>query len=266
MPLSIFGIWSPRSSTTWSSCPGGTRTVVSPTSSSIPSLRNAGTIEIRSSGSTSSIVRSPPVVAASAAKLATSTCSGRMRCEPPPSRSTPLMRRMFEPIPSIDAPSPTRKWQRSWMCGSQAAWPTIVSPSASTAAMIAFSVAITDASSRNSRLPFEAVGAEVVGAVELDLDAELHEGVDVRVEPAAADHVAARRRHGRPARSARAAARRAGTRRGSRGRDRVRARSSSRDDVSTRSSFVPLHSTRRRGRRGARPSSRRRGCAARSSA
>ena len=79
MPLSIFGIWPPRSSTTPSVWPGGTRSVDSPTSSSIPSLRNAGTIEIRSSGSTSSIVRSPPVTAARAAKLATSTCSGPIR-------------------------------------------------------------------------------------------------------------------------------------------------------------------------------------------
>ena len=36
--------------------PAGTRSVDSPTSSSMPSLRNAGTIEIRSSGSTSSII------------------------------------------------------------------------------------------------------------------------------------------------------------------------------------------------------------------
>ena len=73
-----------------SSCPAGTRRVLSPTSSRIPSLRKAGTIEIRSSGSTSSIVSSPPVAAASAAKLATSMCSEPMRKVPPPSRSTPV--------------------------------------------------------------------------------------------------------------------------------------------------------------------------------
>ena len=81
------------------------------------------------------------------------------------------------------------------MCGSHAAWPTIVSPSASTAAMIAFSVPITEASSRYMRLPTRPLGSEVVGAVDLHLDAELREGVDVGVEPPAADHVAARRRH-----------------------------------------------------------------------
>ena len=85
------------------------------------------------------------------------------------------------------------------MWGSQAAWPTIVSPSASTAAMIAFSVPITDASSRYMRLPTRPFGAKVVGAVDLHLDAELGEGVDVGVEPPAADHVAARRRHDGPA-------------------------------------------------------------------
>ena len=41
----------------------------------------------------------------------------------------------------------------------------------------------------------EAVRAQVVGAVDLHLDAELGEGVDVGVEPPAPDHVAARRRH-----------------------------------------------------------------------
>ena len=39
------------------------------------------------------------------------------------------------------------------MCGSQAALPRIVSPSASTAAMIAFSVPMTEASSRYMRVP-----------------------------------------------------------------------------------------------------------------
>ena len=53
----------------------------------------------------------------------------------------------------IRAPSEARKRQRSWMCGSHAACPTTVSPSASTAAMIEFSVAITEASSRYSRFP-----------------------------------------------------------------------------------------------------------------
>ena len=43
------------------------------------------------------------------------------------------------------------------------------------------------------------LGPEVVGAVEVELDAELGERVDVGVEPPAADHVAAGRRHDGPA-------------------------------------------------------------------
>ncbi len=80
-------------------------------------------------------------------KLPTSTCSGPIACEPPARRSTPLMCSTFEPIPSILAPSETRKRQRSCTCGSQAAFEIIVSPGAIDAAMTAFSVAITDASS-----------------------------------------------------------------------------------------------------------------------
>ena len=86
-------------------------------------------------------------------KLPTSMCSGATRHEPPPSCVTPWMRRTFDSIPSICAPSETRKRQRSWTCGSQAAFPITVSPSASTAAMTTFSVAITLASSRKTDLP-----------------------------------------------------------------------------------------------------------------
>ncbi len=43
-------------------------------------------------------------------------------------------------------------------------------------------------------LAAQTLGAQVVRAVQLDLDAELHERVDVRVEATAADHVPARRR------------------------------------------------------------------------
>ena len=51
------------------------------------------------------------------------------------------------------APSETRKWQRSWTCGSQAAFTIVVSPGASAAAMSVFSVAMTEASSRKIRVP-----------------------------------------------------------------------------------------------------------------
>ena len=96
---------------------------------------------------------SPPVAAARPMKLPTSMCSGATRQSPPCSSVTPWMRRTFDSMPSIWAPSETRKRQRSWTCGSQAALPITVSPSASTAAMTTFSVAITLASSRKIDLP-----------------------------------------------------------------------------------------------------------------
>ena len=86
-------------------------------------------------------------------KLPTSMCSGATRQSPPCSSVTPWMRSTFDSIPSICAPRETRKRQRSWTCGSQAALPITVSPSASTAAMTTFSVAITLASSRKIALP-----------------------------------------------------------------------------------------------------------------
>src|SRR5829696_1429279 len=76
-----------------------------------------------------------------------------MVCSPPPSRSTPSIRSRLEPIPEMRAPRPVRNRQRSWTWGSQAALPMMVVPSASTAAMMAFSVAVTDASSRNIGAP-----------------------------------------------------------------------------------------------------------------
>ena len=57
-------------------------------------------------------------------------------------------------MPSILAPSEPRKRQRSWTCGSHAAFPITVSPVASVAAMTAFSVAMTLASSRKIRRPW----------------------------------------------------------------------------------------------------------------
>ena len=100
-----------------------------------------------------SIVMSPPVAAARPMKLPTSMCSGATRQSPPCSSVTPWTRRTFDSMPSIWAPSETRKRQRSWTCGSQAALPITVSPSASTAAMRTFSVAITLASSRKIDFP-----------------------------------------------------------------------------------------------------------------
>jgi hypothetical protein len=63
------------------------------------------------------------------------------------------MRRTFDPMPSISAPSETRKRQRSCTWGSLAAFAITVSPSASTAAMTTFSVPVTEASSRKMDAP-----------------------------------------------------------------------------------------------------------------
>ena len=60
--------------------------------------------------------------------------------------------------------------------------------------MTAFSVPITLASSRKIVLADELVGAKLEPAADRDLGAELLERVDVRVERAAADEVAAGRR------------------------------------------------------------------------
>ena len=51
-------------------------------------------------------------------------------------------------MPVMSAPSEIRKRQRSCTCGSLAAFEIIVRPVVMLAAMTAFSVAITDASSR----------------------------------------------------------------------------------------------------------------------
>ena len=106
-----------------------------------------------SRGWTASIVRSLFVTAARPMKLPTSMCSGAIVHSPPCSRSTPWMRRTFDSMPSIWAPSETRKRQRSCTCGSQAAFPIVVSPGVRTAAITAFSVAITLASSRKISAP-----------------------------------------------------------------------------------------------------------------
>ena len=131
--------------------------------------------------------------------------------------------------------------------------------------MIAFSVPMTEASSRYTRAPRSALRGELVDAVELDSDAERGERVDVRVEAPAADHVAAGRRHGDAAEPGEQRARRGGTRRGSRARASG-SRSVFDDAAWDRRARRSARSTRRprRGRRGARPSSRRRGSAGRS--
>ena len=197
--------------------------------------------------------------------------SSRPRCAPGRSgsrrrraRSTPWMCRTFEPIPSISAPSETRKRQRSWMCGSQAAWPSdrlaLGEHRGHDRVLGPHHGRLVEVHARAA----QPVGAELVDAVDVDVGAERGERVDVRVEAAAADHVAARRRHGHPAE---AREQRPGEQ--ERGADLARElgvevglarRRADRRGPRSR----PSTRRRRRGRRAARPSSRRRGSAARS--
>src|SRR3954447_12810281 len=152
-PSSIFGIAPPRSSCTINCWRAGTCTVSSPISTRTPSRPNAGMIESRSFGRTASIVTSPPLIAAMPMKLPTSMWSGPIAHSPPPSESTPWMRSTLDSMPSICAPSDTRKRHKSCTCGSQAALPITVSPGEVTAAITAFSVAMTLASSRKTCAP-----------------------------------------------------------------------------------------------------------------
>ena len=103
--------------------------------------------------------------------------------------------------PRSRAPSETRKRQRSWTCGSQAALPITVSPGASDGGHDRV------LGRHDARLVEEDV-ARRAGPSRLHLVAARRsrsrapsslERVDVRIEPAPADHVAARRRHARAA-------------------------------------------------------------------
>ncbi len=91
----------------------------------------------------------------------TSMWSEQTRCSQPRRVRWPRIRRTFEPMPSMSAPIETSRRHRSWTCGSQAAFRIVVSPAARTAAMIAFSVPVTEASSRNSSVPRSPPSAQI---------------------------------------------------------------------------------------------------------
>ena len=145
--------------------------------------------------------------------------SGPIRCSPPPSRSTPVDREHVG-ADAVDLRAQLRRGSahRSWTCGSLAAFDD-------------HGLALGQhgrhqrvLGGRHRRLVEEDGAARAAGAPSArsvpfrsTSAPSSREGVKVRVEAAAADDVAAGRRHDRAARSARAAARRAGTTRGSRG-------------------------------------------------
>ncbi len=167
-----------------------------PSSTSTPSRSKAARIETKWSGSIPSIVSSPPVTAASPMKLAASMCSAPIRWLP--------RRRATRPPRSAGrssrsrrccAPSSTRKRQRSWTCGSQAALISVVSPSREHGRHHGVLGA------HHARLAEEDLGGRAAGrsaarsgARRSTCGAERLEGVDVGVERAAADEVASRRR------------------------------------------------------------------------
>ena len=128
-PSSIFGIWPPRSSCDHELLAGGTCTVVPSISTRTPS--RSKTRQDRAAGRRLGVLDRDLAAGdrGEADEARRPRCararSGTRRRR---SRSTPSMRSMFEPMPSICAPSETRNRQRSCTCGSQAAFPITVSP------------------------------------------------------------------------------------------------------------------------------------------
>ena len=95
------------------------------------------------SGRQARIATSPEVTAAARAKVPASIRSGMTRWRQPWSASTPWMCIVREPAPSMRAPMADRSRARSSTSGSQAALSSTVSPFASAAAIIRFSVPVT---------------------------------------------------------------------------------------------------------------------------
>ena len=126
--------------------------------------------------------------------------SGAIPCVQPRRLATPWTVITLEPTPSMWAPIAISMRARSWTCGSEAALRITVGPRVRAAAISAFSVAITEGSSirKSHGLQAERSLELDVPAILLDGGAEGTEGIEVRVEPPAADHIATRRGHLRP--------------------------------------------------------------------
>ena len=169
------------------------------TSERRPRRSNTRRIIRRSSGRVSLTTSSPPVTPASAMNEPISMWSGAIVCVQPRSARPDRGRSCtLEPMPSMSAPICSSIRARSWTWGSEAALRMTVVPRVSAAAISAFSVAITEGSSiRKSQGPQaqRRRGEHDLVAAVVDGRAERAERVEVRVEPAAADHVAAGRGH-----------------------------------------------------------------------
>ena len=85
--------------------------------------------------------------------------SGPTRWVQPCSASAPSITSTFEPMPSMPTPILQSRWHRSCTCGSQAAFMITVVPRARAAAISAFSVPVTLASSRWISAPSRPSGA-----------------------------------------------------------------------------------------------------------
>ena len=104
-------------------------------------------------------VRSPPVIAPATRNVPASMRSAIIVCSAPCSRSTPCMRMVDVPAPSILAPILISRSARSTTSGSRAALRSTVSPLASTAAIIKSSVPVTVMRSKCTTAPRSPSGA-----------------------------------------------------------------------------------------------------------
>ena len=96
---------------------------------------------------------SPLVMAAATMYVPASILSGITVCSTASSFSTPVIFMVLVPAPLTFAPILFRKLARSTISGSSAAFSMVVVPSASTAAIMMFSVAPTEGKSRYILLP-----------------------------------------------------------------------------------------------------------------
>ena len=144
---------------------------------------------------------SPPAAAAATRKVPLSIRSGMMRWLAPCNFSTPVMLMVSLPSPEIFAPIARRQFARSTTSGSRAAFSSTVTPSASAAAIIRFSVPVTLTRSKNIRAPlsrFLPLDLRMDVAV-LDVNFRTHrlQTFDVQVNRTRTDGAAAGQRNAR---------------------------------------------------------------------
>ncbi len=125
--------------------------------------------------------------------------SGISRWVVPPSWSTPSMRIVGVPSPSIFAPRAMRKLPRPTISGSMAAWWIVVAPRASTAALRTLAVPVTVepcGPERSTLVPAKRRGFGHDAAVfQADVGAEGGKSLQVQIDRPVADIAPARQRH-----------------------------------------------------------------------